>query len=147
LAYPKAVPDLLKYGKSEVAIYAITIAVIVASNLLEGVLVGLGLSILKLLYAFSQLDVVWDEDLVNQRTRLYLKGAATLIRLPQLAEQLEKIRPGSAVQIHVEDLNYIDHACLELINTWEKQHIATGGSLKIEWEALSNKYRERHTGD
>jgi len=145
LAYPKAVPDLLKYGKSEVAIYLVTIIAVVTLNLLEGVLIGLGLSILKLLYAFSHLEIIWDEDLIYQRTRLHLKGAATLIRLPLLAEQLEKVRPGSEVELHVEDLNYIDHACLELISNWEKQHNSTGGSLKIEWEALSNKYRARHS--
>lgn len=147
LAYPKAVPNLLKYGKSEVAIYAITIVVIVMTNLLEGVLVGLSLSILKLLYAFSHLEIKWDEDLINQRTRLFLKGAVTIIRLPMLAEQLEKVRPGSAVELHVEDVHYIDHACLELISNWEKQHNSTGGSLQIEWVALSNKYRVRHAGD
>jgi len=147
LAYPKAVPDLLKYGKSEVAIYLVTIITIVMTNLLEGVLLGLGLSILKLLYAFSHLEITWDEDVINQRTRLFLKGSATIIRLPLLAEQLEQVRPGSDLQLHVEELNYIDHACLELIANWEKQHITTGGRLHIEWEALSNKFRDRHIGD
>ncbi|MCK7579257.1 MAG: SulP family inorganic anion transporter [Chromatiales bacterium] len=40
LAYPKVVKELLKYGKSEVAIYLVTIGVIVHSSLLDGVLVG-----------------------------------------------------------------------------------------------------------
>ncbi len=34
-------------------IYVVTIVTIVATNLLTGVLVGLGLSLLKLLYVFS----------------------------------------------------------------------------------------------
>ena len=57
LAYPKIVPTLQKFGTSEVAIYFITVATIVATNLLAGVVVGLVLSLLKLLYAFSHLEV------------------------------------------------------------------------------------------
>src|SRR5512145_603744 len=146
LAYPKAVPDLLRFGKSEVAIYLVTIVVIVASNLLEGVLVGLGLSILKLLQAFSHLEIRWDEDLVRNRVQLRLKGAATLIRLPKLAAALEEIRPGAEVHIHFEHLDYIDHACLDLLSSWEKQHEVTGGTLVIEWEELSTKYHQRRAG-
>ena len=146
LAYPKIVPGLLKFGKSEVAIYFITIVMIVATNLLEGVLIGLGLSILKLLQAFSHLEIMWDEDIIKNRVKLHLKGAATLIRLPKLAATLEEIRPGAEVHIHFEHLDYIDHACLDLISNWEKQHEGTGGSLVIEWEELSNKFHQRRTG-
>jgi MFS superfamily sulfate permease-like transporter len=146
LAYPKAVPGLLKFGKSEVAIYLVTIVMIVATNLLEGVLVGLGLSILKLLQAFSHLEIKWDEDIVRNRVELHLKGAATLIRLPQLAAALEEVRPGAEVHVHFEHLDYIDHACLDLLSSWEKQHEVTGGTLVIEWEELSSKYHQRRVG-
>jgi MFS superfamily sulfate permease-like transporter len=146
LAYPKIVPSLLKFGKSEVAIYFVTIVMIVATNLLEGVLIGLGLSILKLLQAFSHLEIKWDEDIINNRVKLYLTGAATLIRLPKLAATLEEIRPGAEVHIHFENLDYIDHACLDLLSNWEKQHTGTGGSLIIEWEELSSKFHQRRTG-
>ncbi|MBI5891064.1 MAG: SulP family inorganic anion transporter [Nitrosomonadales bacterium] len=146
LAYPKAVPGLLRFGKSEVAIYLITIVMIVASNLLEGVLIGLGLSILKLLQAFSHLEIKWDEDIVRNRVQLHLKGAATLIRLPKLAAALEEVRPGSEVHVHFEHLDYIDHACLDLLSNWERQHEVTGGTLVIEWEELSTKYHQRRAG-
>ncbi len=43
LVYPKVVPKLLQFGKSEVFIYVVTIVMIVLTNLLEGVLVGLAL--------------------------------------------------------------------------------------------------------
>jgi len=146
LAYPKALPGLLKFGKSEVAIYLITIVMIVASNLLEGVLIGLGLSILKLLQAFSHLEIKWDEDIVKNRVHLHLKGAATLIRLPMLAAALDEVRQGAEVHIHFEELDYIDHACLDLLSNWETQHELTGGSLNIEWEELSAKFHQRRSG-
>jgi MFS superfamily sulfate permease-like transporter len=144
LAYPKIVPTLLKFGWAEVAIYAITVATIVATNLLEGVLVGLGLSLLKLLYAFSHLKIRKDQAAMSNRVDLYLDGTATLIRLPKLAAELESLQPGAEVHVHIQDLDYIDHACLDLLTNWDKQHKATGGSLKIEWDELSQKYHDRH---
>lgn len=146
LAYPRVVPELFKFGKSEVLIYLVTLVMIVSSNLLEGVLIGLGLSILKLLQAFSRLDIRWDEDLVGNRLHLYLKGAATLIRLPKLAAALEEIRPGAEVHIHFDRLDYIDHACLDLLSNWESQHVLGGGSLVMEWDALASKFHSRRSG-
>ncbi len=146
LAYPKVVPKLLLFGKTEAAIYFSTIVVIVSTDLLKGVLFGLFLSLLKLLYVFSHLEIRWDEDFINNRLNLFLKGSATLIRLPLLAAELERVRSGSEVHVHFEELDYIDHACLDLLTNWEKQHEATGGSLVLEWEELSWKYHQRRTG-
>ncbi len=143
LAYPKAVPGLLKFGKSEVMIYFVTIVTIVATNLLAGVLTGLALSLLKLLYAFSHLEIRKVENGTENRTDLHLKGAATLIRLPLLAAELETLKPNTHVHVHIDDLDYIDHACIDLLTNWDRQHRATGGSLEIEWEGLSKKYHQR----
>ena len=141
LAYPKIVPTLQKYGRSEVAIYFITIATIVATNLLLGVVVGLGLSLLKLLYAFSHLEVQKEES--GNRVDLRLKGAATLIRLPMLARELEQLKPNTNVHVHIGDLDYIDHACIDLLTNWDRQHKISGGSLEIEWDGLTEKYKSR----
>jgi MFS superfamily sulfate permease-like transporter len=143
LAYPKMVPALLKFGKSEVFIYAVTVVTIVATNLLTGVLLGLGLSLLKLLYVFSHLVVRKEETPAKNRVDLYLSGAATLIRLPLLAAELEKLKPSSHVHVHIDELDYMDHACMDLMSNWDIQHATTGGSLTIEWDELSRKYHQR----
>jgi MFS superfamily sulfate permease-like transporter len=143
LAYPKILPTLQKYGWGEVVIYAATIVVIVLTDLLTGVLTGLGMSLAKLLYSFSHLEVVKKEQSAANRVDLYLKGAATLIRLPQLAAELETLKPNTHIHVHIDDLDYIDHACIDLLTNWDKQHRATGGSLEIEWEGLANKYQSR----
>jgi MFS superfamily sulfate permease-like transporter len=143
LAYPKVLPTLQKYGWGEVLIYAATIVTIVLTDLLTGVLTGLGMSLAKLLYSFSHLEVVKKEQPAANRVDLYLKGAATLIRLPQLAAELETLKPNTHIHVHIDDLDYIDHACIDLLTNWDKQHRATGGSLEIEWEGLANKYQAR----
>ena len=144
LAYPKVVPKLLEFGKTEVFIYVVTI---VLTNLLEGVLVGLGLSLLKLLYAFSHLEVRKEEKAAENRVDLYLQGSATLVRLPKLAAEIESLKPGAQVHVHVNDLDYIDHACLDLLTNWDRQHSGTGGSLTIEWDELTRKYHRRRSAN
>ncbi len=45
--------------------------------------------------------------------------------------------------MHVDGLDYIDHACIDLLTNWDKQHRASGGSLDIEWSELKRKYDDR----
>jgi MFS superfamily sulfate permease-like transporter len=143
LASPKVVRELLKYGKSEVLIYAATVLFIVGADLLTGVIVGLLLSVVKLLATFSHLQVHCQDDAQAQRTNLYLEGTATFLRLPKLATALEEVRPNRELHVHFEHLDYIDHACLDLLMNWEKQHAATGGSLVIDWDSLTARFHQR----
>ncbi len=143
----KAIRELRKYGWGEVAIYAVTVGTIVSTDLLTGVLTGIALSAVKLLHTFSHLVVDLEVDQASQKAVLNLEGAATFVRLPVLAEELERV-PGD-VELHVdfEHLDYIDHACLDLLINWEKQHEATGGSLVIDWDTLhANFHRENGNG-
>jgi MFS superfamily sulfate permease-like transporter len=138
----KMIGELKKYGISEVLIYIATIVCIVAFDLLTGVLAGFGLSILKLLATFSHLHVRIEDEPRSGRTNLYLEGTATFLRLPRLAAKLEQVPAGRELHVHFEDLEYIDHACLDLLINWGKQHSATGGSLVIDWESLTARFRQ-----
>ncbi len=143
LVSPKVIRNLAGFGRGEVLIYLVTVVAIVATNLLEGVLIGLALAIIKLLYTFSHLEVdLHPEPGDAHQMVLHLKGSATFIRLPQLAETLDKVPPGIELHVQMEDLNYIDHACLDLLSNWNKQQLTTGGSLIIEWDDLHRRYFE-----
>jgi MFS superfamily sulfate permease-like transporter len=143
LVSPKAVRELKPYGKAEVAIYFATLAGIVATNLLAGVLLGLGLALLKLFYKFSHLEVRLRTEPASNVTTVSLSGAATFIRLPKLAAELESIPAGTRVNLEIDQLSYIDHACLDLIANWRKQHIARDGHAYVPWEDLHLRYQER----
>lgn len=140
LMNPKPAKILWQYGKSEVAIYAVTLICVVAINLLTGIIIGLALAVAKLVYTFSHLRVRLHEE--NGRTILHLDGAATFVRLPKLATALESVAPSTELHVHFEGLSYIDHACLDLLMNWEKQHEATGGSLVVDWESLTARFRQ-----
>ena len=146
LVNPKTIQNLRKYGWGEVAIYFITVIVIVVEDLLMGVVVGIVLSALKLLLTFSHLETKLVLGSATGRTLLELKGAATFLRLPQLAAELEKVPTGAELHVDLDGLQYIDHACLDLIMNWGKQHEATGGQLFIDWETLHGCFRHESNG-
>jgi MFS superfamily sulfate permease-like transporter len=143
LVSPKAVQELKPYGQAEVAIYFATLIGIVATNLLVGVLIGLGLALLKLFYTFSHLEVRLHTQPESNETIVMLKGAATFIRLPKLAAVLESIPVGANVHLDIDQLNYIDHACLDLVSQWRKQHIARAGQAYVPWGDLKSRYQAR----
>jgi MFS superfamily sulfate permease-like transporter len=139
--------ELKNYGRSEVLIYVGTVGTIVATNLLTGVLVGIGLAIWKLLYTTQNL-----ETHVEQLTgagpatyRFHLMGIATFVSLPRLATALEDVPPGVAVEMHFESLRHIDHACLSILESWTKLHEQKGGHVAIDWDKLQARtYHVRH---
>jgi MFS superfamily sulfate permease-like transporter len=73
---------------------------------------------------------------------LSLKGSATFLRLPRLARALERVPPGCELYVEFDRLSYIDHACLELLRTWEQQHVATGGKVVADWKALTARFTD-----
>lgn len=134
--------NLWKESKSEAAIYAATVVMIVATDLLTGVLVGVALSVLKLVVTFSSLSYRVEDHAPDRRTVLFLEGNATFISLPKLAAALEQVPHDRELHVHFEKLGYIDHACLDLLINWEKRYHTSGGSLVIDWESLTARFRE-----
>lgn len=141
----RGILSLSKYGRGEVVVALVTIGTIVATDLLKGVLVGLALAIARLLYVLSHIHIRVEERPHRNQTFLYLRGAATFLSLPRLAAALERVKPTTELHVQLERLDYIDHACLELLMTWETQHEATGGKLVIDWDYLTASFRRGDT--
>ena len=137
----KAIRELAKFGRDEVLIYAATVIMIVSTDLLTGVLVGIALAAIKLLYNFSHLETNLKIDQEKNSAVLQLNGTATFLRLPLVAAELESVPRGMELHVDFHRLNYIDHACLELMMTWAKQHENTGGKLVIDWESLHARFQ------
>jgi MFS superfamily sulfate permease-like transporter len=114
---------------------------IVATDLLTGVIVGIGLSAAKLLYTFAHLRTDLQFGPQRDRVTMSLSGTATFLRLPLLASTLERVPADAELHVDLEELQYIDHACLDLLMGWAKQHKSTGGSLVIDWDSLHAQVR------
>ena len=134
---------IAEFGRQELAIYFVTLIGVVAIDLLTGVILGFVLATLKLVYTFSHLSIEVTHDAETNRSDVWMTGSATFFSIPQLSSALENAPRGAEVHIHVEKLDYIDHACLEMLASWEKLHHSTGGSLIVEWNELVERYGRR----
>jgi MFS superfamily sulfate permease-like transporter len=127
---------LWRESRSEALIYIATALTIVASDLLTGVVLGVVLSAVKLLWMFSRLEIVRDDEPGQNRVHLHLIGAGTFLRLPALAAALDAVPPTATLHVHLERLRLVDHAVLTLLMTFQKQFKAQGGQLYLDWDRL-----------
>jgi MFS superfamily sulfate permease-like transporter len=132
----KAFRQVASYGRMPIVIYAATVIGIVSTDLLTGVLIGISLSVAKVLYKVASVRLEMDHDPVRNRADLRLHGAATFLKIPALAQALEKLPAGCEVHLHFDRLVYIDHACIDLLTRWQEQAASQGGQLIVEWEGL-----------
>ena len=127
---------LWKQSKGEGLIFLATLLGVVFIDLLTGVLLGVGLTAAKLSITMSSMMARVKRDQSRQEYELHLEGAATFVSLPKLAKALEQVPRGWTVTVFVDDLLFIDHACLHLLAEFEKQHLATGGQFVLDQEGL-----------
>jgi MFS superfamily sulfate permease-like transporter len=135
----KSIKKLKDAGWGELLVFLVTVVTIVLTDLLTGVLLGVGLSASRLLYLFSDLKPHLQLSPDGKSARLELEGSATFVKLPLLASTLESLPPSTDLYIDLERLKSIDHACLDLIANWARQHEKTGGKLSLDWERLKSR--------
>jgi MFS superfamily sulfate permease-like transporter/mannitol/fructose-specific phosphotransferase system IIA component (Ntr-type) len=140
--------ELRRFGESELAIFAATLAIIVSANLLTGIVVGFILAAGKLIgsqrekFHKFKIDIAKDQE--TEQTHLHIRGAASFLRIPKLAAALESLPHEGEVHLHVEELEYIDHACLDLLDRWECERIRAGAPVRVQWQTLHHRY---HAGN
>lgn len=137
----RAIRELWKESWGEGLICIAVALTVVGVDLLAGVMLGVALSAVKLVYAFSRLRIQRRGDPMSGRMTLVLEGSATFLRLPKLAAALESVPLGTILHVDLKGLSYIDHACLTLLMNWEKQHEANSGALVLDWETLHARFR------
>jgi MFS superfamily sulfate permease-like transporter len=62
---------------------------IIATDLLTGVLIGVALTAMTLIFKISRLNVFLHKDEENCIINIYLEGTATFMQLPKLAAILD----------------------------------------------------------
>jgi MFS superfamily sulfate permease-like transporter len=140
LVNPAAVRRLWVYSKMKVLIYSATVITIVLTNLLEGVLIGMGFALADLIHERIQMGVRLAPG--PSAMSLKLSGAATFILLPKLATTLQEIPAGAIVALDHSELEYIDLAVIDLLKAFQEQHARTGGRLDVSWVELEKRGRQ-----
>lgn len=134
----RAVRALGRFGVWIVLICAVTTVGVVVLDLLTGIVVGLVLSVIRLLYIMSHADFSLVQTGLGQM-RLDLHGSATFLAVPNLADVLEQVPAGAELHVQFTELEFIDHACLDYLSVFREQHERTGGSVIVEWSDLYDR--------
>ena len=115
---------------------------LLTDELLTGVLLGFALTLLKLVWKAARLKIVLVEQ-GPQQAELRLMGTATFLKVPQLASTLAQIAPQTQLSVPLAQLQYIDHACMELLEDWGRAAEAQGGALLIDDQGLRRRLEGR----
>ncbi|MBX9656202.1 hypothetical protein K2Y11_21510 [bacterium] len=135
----RAVHELRKLGKMEVLIFFATMITIVIFDLLIGLIVGIALYELKLLYRFSQFHIRMVFYPRENQANLTMRGRATFLKFSKFENALREIPRGANVYVNVSELRYIDQTCWLMFERWVGEHEANGGSVNVDWETLRMK--------
>ncbi|NVZ78951.1 SulP family inorganic anion transporter [Pseudomonas gingeri] len=139
----KVYRGLSRYGRMPMLTYAVTALAIIFTDLLTGVLIGFGLTLAKLAWKASRLKVSLVDLPGEGEKELRLTGAATFLKVPALTQVLATVPPGSTVHVPLNNLTYIDHSCLELLEEWGRANAAKGSRLVIESRGLKRRLEGR----
>ncbi|MFV3015692.1 SulP family inorganic anion transporter, partial [Pseudomonas sp. KHB2.9] len=139
----KAFRALGRYGRMPMFTYAATALAIVFTDLLTGVLVGFGLTLLKLAFKASRLKISLIDLPGHGEMELRLSGAATFLKVPALTRVLSTVPAGNTLHVPLNNLSYIDHSCLELLEEWGRANAAKGAKLVIEARGLKRRLEGR----
>ncbi|TCP35506.1 SulP family inorganic anion transporter [Sphingomonas sp. BK235] len=119
------------YGVLPVLIWAATLATVVATDLLTGVLVGIGLTMLELVPHLRRLRLKVFEASDGDSHAITLDGTATFVTLPKLSETLDRVPAGTDVRIDASRLDAVDHTSAEMLRDWFQRRRATGAKVEI----------------
>lgn len=136
-----ALRQLGRYGRMSMLIHVATALTIVATDLLTGVLLGFALTLAQLAWQASRLKIGVVRD--GRRVELRMQGAETFLRVPQLARALQGVPQDAWLHVPMAHLRYIDHACMELLEEWQRANQASGARLIIEARALTRRVEGR----
>lgn len=115
--------------RGEIWIYAVTLVAVVATGLLEGLGIGLGAALLRLLWKLTSVDIHVEQ--VENRYEVAIDGTLTFAGVPKLITKLGKIPTGAEVHVDLA-LRYLDHAGFEALHSWQDTHEKLGGVVHLE---------------
>ncbi|WP_435858504.1 SulP family inorganic anion transporter [Streptomyces milbemycinicus] len=125
LLAPQEFPKMWRQDRGEFVVMTLTTVAIVATALLEGVLIGLAAGVVLAALRMSRTHV--KEHTEGDTAHLTMAGNATFLRLPQVIEALEAIAASGKPRIRLDltGVTHLDHACRSQIEEFAAQQRAS----------------------
>ena len=116
----------------DLLVYSVTLVCVVALNLLEGVIIGLALAALCVLWRVLRAQIHAHAPSAEALPwRVTIAGSCSFFALPRLNRVLHSVPEGQDVVVEL-NADYLDHAFREALVAWQKQQRNTGASVILE---------------
>lgn len=142
LASPALVRRMWAEGRSQFVPFAATVTAIVLTDLLVGVLVGLGVSTGFILWSNLRrpLRVVVEKHLGGDVVHIVLANQVSFLNRAALARALGGLPAGGHVLLDARDTDYIDPDILDLIRDYREQTGPARG-VAVSLSGFRSRYR------
>jgi len=117
----KLFTDMYKAGWNQFTPFVITVAAIILTDLLKGVLIGMAVSIIFILVNATK-DLIFSTESNTEKgkvKRLVLSEQVTFLNKAHLNEFFSNVIPGTSVWIDASQTRYIEQDCLEILQDFK----------------------------
>ncbi|MDY3553787.1 SulP family inorganic anion transporter [Gemmata sp. JC717] len=142
LASPRLVRSMWVQGWPQFAPFILTVAAIVLTDPLIGVLIGLAASVVFILRSSVRwpLRLIVERHLSESVTRIALPSQVSFLNRAVLARSLDEIPRGGHVLLDAEHTDYIDPDILGLIREFTEQTAPARG-VEVSLRGFRSEYR------
>ncbi|GAA1238912.1 SulP family inorganic anion transporter [Prauserella halophila] len=119
--------EVLRHG--DLSLYVVTVAGVVLIDLLSGVLIGVGLSVLLMLHRTMWSGVHSEGE--GDTRRIVIEGALTFLSVPRLSAVLNGLPERATVTLELV-VDYLDHAAFDCLHSWQEAHERAGGRVIVD---------------
>lgn len=142
LASPQLFKQMWSEGRYQFIPFLVTLLAIVFTNILIGILIGLGISALFILNSNVRRPIrrVVESHLDGEITHIELANQVSFLNRAALDRIFDQAQPGSHVVIDATDSDYIDPDILSLIRDFV-DHIGPARDVNVSLRGFRSKYR------
>lgn len=116
-----------RYGLLPALIWGVTLTLVVAEDLLTGVLAGMALSLVELIPSLRRLKL----HVERREGGLALAGAATFVSLPKLQAALDTLPKAPSLRLDLSRLKQVDHTTAEILGEWLQRRSKAGTRIDL----------------
>lgn len=128
--------EFYQKGKAQFIPFLVTIIAILMSDLLIGIMIGIGISLIFIVISNTRSNIVTIND--GNRYLIKLRRDINFLNKPMLKQTLESIPTGSQLVIDTTNAGYIDKDIIDVVNEF-KMH---AGIKEISIEIKKNSHNK-----
>jgi len=138
LASPKLFAHMYSLGKYQFIPFMVTVVAVIFTDLLTGIIVGMGVAIFNILMANYRTPMIMEDQKVgNKCVKLTLSQEVSFLNKGGLRQTLDHIEPGSKLIIDASKSVSIDYDIIEVIEAFKEK--AKHSDIELEVIGISHR--------